>query len=154
MHATESGVVDHLATSDAHALTIARNSVASLSYHALGFQSNFAQGSAKKEYDEPIYKAEELGGIVGTNLRKKFDMREVIARVVDGSRMHEWKKNYGETVVTGFGSFCFFFVLEGLKTLLIAVCVVLICDFIASIHGYPVGIVRISPFPLSLVPKS
>lgn len=104
MHATESGVVDHLAVSDSHALSIARSSVKSLSYHPLPYESKYAQPETKAgEIEEPIYDPKELGGVVGTNLKKTWDMREVVARVVDGSRFQEWKKEYGPTIVTGFG---------------------------------------------------
>jgi 3-methylcrotonyl-CoA carboxylase beta subunit len=113
MHATVSGVVDHLATSDSHAISIARSAVASLSYKPLEYVSEYAK-PVGGVIEEPIHDVNELGGIVGTNLKKSFDMREVIGRIVDGSKFHEWKENYGNTVVTGF----------------------------AHIHGYPVGIVR------------
>lgn len=100
MHATESGVVDHLAISDSHALSIARASVKSLSYKALPYEV----AQRKEEVvEEPVYDANELGGVVGTQLKKTWDMREVVARVVDGSRFQEWKKEYGPTIVTGFG---------------------------------------------------
>ncbi len=51
--------------------------------------------------EEPLYNAKDLYGIVSTNLRKTFDVRDVIARVVDGSRFDEFKQNYGTTLVTG-----------------------------------------------------
>lgn len=104
MHATESGVVDHLADSDSHALSIARSAVASLSYRPLDYVSTAATPLPGK-IDEPIHSVDDLGGIVGTDLKKTFDMREIIGRVVDGSRFHEWKEKFGPTVVTGFGSF-------------------------------------------------
>ncbi|CAG8531031.1 9939_t:CDS:2 [Acaulospora colombiana] len=66
-----------------------------------------------REYEEPFYPASELGGIVGDNLRKPFDVKNVIARIVDGSRFEEFKELYGTTLVTGF----------------------------AHIYGHPVGIV-------------
>ncbi|BGP23650.1 hypothetical protein JCM10295v2_002551 [Rhodotorula toruloides] len=99
MHARESGVVDHLATSDEHAIALARQAVA-------GFAAAGRVGvSVQKEVDEvdePVYDPNELGGITGTNLKKSWDMREVIARTVDGSRFAEWKSEWGQTVVTGF----------------------------------------------------
>ncbi|KAI5480418.1 3-methylcrotonyl-CoA carboxylase beta subunit [Pseudohyphozyma bogoriensis] len=113
MHATESGVVDHLAINDSHALSIARSAVSSLHYKPLPFESPYGVPRAREEVKEPVHDPEELGGIVGTDLKKSWDMREVIARTVDGSRFHEWKREFGPTVVTGF----------------------------AEIHGYPVGIV-------------
>ncbi|KAK4053538.1 hypothetical protein OIV83_001706 [Microbotryomycetes sp. JL201] len=112
MHTTESGVVDHLAVNDSHAIAIARSSVKALNYKPLPYASKYAEPE-NKQVDEPLYDPKELGGIVGTNLKKTWDMREVIARTVDGSRFQEWKKDYGSTVVTGF----------------------------AHIHGYPVGII-------------
>lgn len=116
MHATESGVVDHLAINDSHALDLARSAVAALEYKPLGQASAYALPT--RESEEPVHDPKELGGIVGTNLKKSWDMREVIARVVDGSRFHEWKKEYGPTVVTGFGEFCSgFLVLPEIVTL-------------------------------------
>lgn len=109
MHARESGVVDHLATSDEHALFLARQAVASLA------RSN-ESSTPPKFVEEPIYDPNEVGGAVGANVKKSFDMREVIARTVDGSRFAEWKGEWGQTVVTGF----------------------------AHIHGHQVGIVRSS----------
>ncbi|KAK4058543.1 hypothetical protein OIO90_000705 [Microbotryomycetes sp. JL221] len=112
MHTTESGVVDHLAQNDSHAIAIARSSVKALNYKPLPFESKYSQPELE-QIDEPVYDPMELGGIVGTNLKKTWDMREVIARTVDGSRFQEWKKDFGSTIVTGF----------------------------AHIHGYPVGII-------------
>jgi 3-methylcrotonyl-CoA carboxylase beta subunit len=117
MHARESGVVDHLATSDEHALSLARQAVGSLAAASHSYTSPVAT----EKVEEPLYDPKELGGTVGTNVKKSFDMREVIARTVDGSRFAEWKREWGETVVTGF----------------------------AKVHGHQVGIVRrlgFSPF--------
>lgn len=100
MHARESGVVDHLATSDAHALSIARTCVATLA--AASNHRTDAVGAA--DVEEPAYSPKELGGVTGTNLKKSWDMRDVIARTVDGSRFAEWKAEWGDTVVTGFGT--------------------------------------------------
>lgn len=102
MHARESGVVDHLAVSDEHAIALARQAVAGLA-HAGGASAS-AGGTLLEQADEPLYDPRELGGITGTNLKKSWDMREVIARTVDGSRFAEWKREWGETVVTGFGA--------------------------------------------------
>ena len=105
MHARESGVVDHLATSDEHAIALARQSVAAFAA-ASGHASTSAVESTlsgSREVDEPVYDPKELGGVTGTNLKKSWDMREVIARTVDGSRFAEWKREWGDTVVTGFG---------------------------------------------------
>src|SRR5690554_5984170 len=106
VHTRISGVADHFAINDDHALDIARKAVARLNR------------TEKTKLDEapvkpPRYAAEEIYGIVGTDLRKPYDAREVIARIVDDSDFDEFKQNYGNTLVTGF----------------------------ARIHGYPVGIV-------------
>ncbi|KAF8165578.1 carboxyl transferase [Crassisporium funariophilum] len=107
MHSTESGVTDHLARDDEHAIVIARGIVGDL-------------GNARRMLtpppatpEDPLYPASELHGIVGTDVRQSFDMRDVIARLVDGSKFREFKKEYGTTMITGF----------------------------ANIHGYEVGIV-------------
>lgn len=98
MHTTESGVCDQLAENDEHALELAREAVSRLA-HA----SHAPLAPVAKDVEEPLYDPEELSGIVGTNLKKSWDMREVIARTVDGSRFAEWKREWGDTVVTGFG---------------------------------------------------
>lgn len=106
MHARESGVVDHLATSDEHAIALARQSVAAFaaaSGHASSSSAVEYTLAGSQEVDEPVYDPKELGGVTGTNLKKSWDMREVIARTVDGSRFAEWKREWGDTVVTGFG---------------------------------------------------
>ena len=132
MHSTESGVVDHLATCDSHAIEITRDIVGSLNYHPLEVKSEFAL--PQKPVEEPVHDVNELGGIVGVELKKGFDMREVIARVVDGSKLHEWKRGFGESVVTGFGwSRPRFFYNRKTNTLRAA-----------HLHGYPVGIVRLA----------
>ncbi|KAJ2796625.1 Methylcrotonoyl-CoA carboxylase beta chain, mitochondrial, partial [Coemansia helicoidea] len=96
LHCRTSGVTDHYATSDAHALELAREAVGSLNWRKP------TQQLALQAAEEPLYDAGELGGIVGTNLRRPFDVRQVIARIVDGSRLHEFKRLYGTTLVTGF----------------------------------------------------
>ncbi|MDX1658480.1 MAG: carboxyl transferase domain-containing protein [Nitriliruptorales bacterium] len=106
LHARTSGVVDHLAADDRHALQLARDAVANLNW-----TKNVPLDVADAE--EPKYDPSEMYGIVPTDVRQPYDVREVIARVVDGSRFHEFKPLYGDTLVTGF----------------------------ARIHGYPVGIV-------------
>ncbi|KAK0520623.1 Methylcrotonoyl-CoA carboxylase beta chain, mitochondrial [Tilletia horrida] len=98
MHSSESGVTDHLAISDAHALTLAREAVANLGL--IGGSPPLLSSSSPIE--EPLYPASDLHGIVPTSLRKPFDMRDVIARIVDGSRFFEFKKLFGTTLVTGF----------------------------------------------------
>ncbi|MCV6588870.1 MAG: methylcrotonoyl-CoA carboxylase [Marinobacterium sp.] len=106
VHCRTSGVADHYAENDTHALQIARTCVANLNRRK-------EVDLALKQPSEPLYAADELYGVVGTDLKKPFDVREVIARIVDGSEFDEFKKLYGTTLVTGF----------------------------AHIHGYPVGIV-------------
>jgi len=106
LHAKTSGVVDHLASSDEHALAIARNSVAALGAH----EKSYAPAGNE---EPPAYDEDELLGIIPVDTRKPFDVREVIARIVDGSKFDEFKKLYGDTLVCGF----------------------------AKIHGYKVGIV-------------
>jgi acetyl-CoA carboxylase carboxyltransferase component len=106
VHTATSGVADHFAEDDRHALEIARNMLQNL---------NVVRTSTpvdRIEPEEPLYDAEELYGIVPADLRKPYDVREVIARLVDGSRFHEFKARYGTTLVTGF----------------------------AHLHGYPVAI--------------
>ena len=106
MHARESGVVDHLAISDEHALALARQAVGGFASAGTGagLPSAASETGASAPADEPLYDPQELGGVTGTNLKKSWDMREVIARTVDGSRFAEWKREWGETVVTGFGA--------------------------------------------------
>jgi 3-methylcrotonyl-CoA carboxylase beta subunit len=105
VHTRQSGVADHGAQSDAHALSIARTIVTNL---------NRAKGVtlALREPAEPHYPAEELHGVIPADVRKPYDVREVIARIVDASELDEFKQDYGTTLVTGF----------------------------ARIWGYPVGI--------------
>src|SRR5271156_828514 len=106
VHKRLSGVSDHLADDDEHALQIAR---------AI-FENLGPRAAAPNEQDppeDPHYDPAELYGIIPADTRKPYDVREVIARLVDGSRMHEFKARYGATLVTGF----------------------------ARIYGYPVGII-------------
>ncbi|KAL7282196.1 hypothetical protein ACG7TL_003665 [Trametes sanguinea] len=107
MHSSESGVTDHLARDDEHAIAIARGIVSDLG------KAGGREVPPPVVPEDPLYPVSELHGIVGTDLRQAFDMRDVIARIVDGSRFREFKKEYGTTIVTGF----------------------------ANIHGYSVGIV-------------
>ncbi|MEY3014769.1 MAG: acetyl-CoA carboxylase carboxyltransferase [Pseudomonadota bacterium] len=95
VHTRISGVADHLAEDDPHAIEIARNIVGTLNV-AKRPEGVFAEPEA------PRYDAAELLGVVPTDLRTPYDVREVIARVVDGSRMHEFKPRYGTTLVCGF----------------------------------------------------
>eukprot|EP00743_Colponemidia_sp_Colp-15_P000947 GILK01001045.1.p1 GENE.GILK01001045.1~~GILK01001045.1.p1 ORF type:complete len:571 (+),score=92.91 GILK01001045.1:42-1754(+) len=95
LHCRTSGVTDHFATDDLHALSIARRIVSHFN------RAKPSQLSLRSS-EEPLFDISELGGIVSTDSRKPFDVRKVLARVVDGSRFHEFKKMYGTTLVTGF----------------------------------------------------
>ncbi len=106
VHGRISGVVDHIATDDFDALRLARNIVGHL--------------NRTKRFDlrlkpprEPVYPSEDLLGIIPVDKHQQFDIREIIARLVDGSDLHEFKQNYGASLVCGF----------------------------AHLHGYPVGMV-------------
>ncbi|KAI4254002.1 MAG: hypothetical protein L6R42_007353, partial [Xanthoria sp. 1 TBL-2021] len=99
MHSEVSGVTDYLAVDDAHALVLARRCVQNLGLAVRG-EGVEGAGREKGEVKEPLYDAEELGGIVGTSLRQQIPAREMIARIVDGSEFSEFKKEYGETLVT------------------------------------------------------
>lgn len=106
VHCRTSGVTDHYAANDSHALELARRSVANLN------RVKQPRLALKKPVD-PLYAPEELYGIIPTDTRKPYDVREVIARIVDGSEFDEFKQLYGTTLVCGF----------------------------AHIWGYPVGII-------------
>jgi 3-methylcrotonyl-CoA carboxylase beta subunit len=106
VHARQSGVADHYAQNDTHALAIARTIVANLNR-----VKNVTL--ALREPAEPLFPVEELCGVIPSDTRKPYDVREVIARIVDASELDEFKQEYGATLVTGF----------------------------ARIWGYPVGIV-------------
>ncbi|KAH8886670.1 carboxyl transferase [Thozetella sp. PMI_491] len=101
MHSSVSGVTDYLAVDDAHAIVLARRSVANLNWPA-GDATLAASASSEASFEEPIYSPDELLGIASTNLRKPLPIHEVIARIVDGSRFAEFKRDYGTTLVTGF----------------------------------------------------
>jgi 3-methylcrotonyl-CoA carboxylase beta subunit len=95
VHTRLSGVADHLAENDAHALAIARRIVANLNRTR---KNDFALGGG----EAPLYDPEEIYGIIPADTRHPYDVREIIARVVDGSRFDEFKARYGSTLVTGF----------------------------------------------------
>jgi 3-methylcrotonyl-CoA carboxylase beta subunit len=95
VHTSISGVADHFAENDAHALAIARDIVASLN-------RGKSMPLALAEPREPKYPAEELYGVIPRDTRRPFDIHEVIARIVDASEFHEFKARYGKTLVTGF----------------------------------------------------
>jgi 3-methylcrotonyl-CoA carboxylase beta subunit len=95
LHTRESGVADHYAMDDEHALAIARRIVKNLNRKkeiALELREALA----------PLHAPDEIYGVVPTDVRQPYDVREVIARVVDGSELDEFKQNYGMTLVTGF----------------------------------------------------
>ncbi|NLC35703.1 MAG: methylcrotonoyl-CoA carboxylase [Alcaligenaceae bacterium] len=106
VHTRLSGVADYLANNDLHALALARDAIASLNRRKPG-------QLALRPVQEPRYSPEELDGIIPVDTRKPYDVREVIARIVDGSEFDEFKARYGTTLVTGF----------------------------AHIHGMPVGLI-------------
>jgi 3-methylcrotonyl-CoA carboxylase beta subunit len=95
VHTRVSGVADHLAENDTHALHIARRIVATLN-------RTKPVGLKLLDAEEPLYDPEEIYGVIPTDTRKPYDVREVIARIVDGSRFDEFKARYGTTLVTGF----------------------------------------------------
>jgi 3-methylcrotonyl-CoA carboxylase beta subunit len=95
LHAKKSGVVDHLAENDEHALTIVRDIVSTL-------QPEGGAGLDLREPRPPLFDPEELYGIIPEDVRAPYDVHEVIARIVDGSELHEFKPLYGPTLVTGF----------------------------------------------------
>jgi 3-methylcrotonyl-CoA carboxylase beta subunit len=97
LHARKSGVVDHLAESDEHALTIVRDIVSTL-----GSPAQAGAQVAQREPRPPHYDPEELYGIIPEDVRAPYDVHEVIARIVDASEFHEFKPLYGSTLVCGF----------------------------------------------------
>lgn len=95
VHARVSGVADHLAQNDAHALSIARRIVSGLNWRKQGELD-------RAEPRPPRYAAEEIYGVIPADPKKPFDVREIIARLVDDSEFDEFKQNYGATLITGF----------------------------------------------------
>lgn len=95
VHTRLSGVADHLAQNDTHALAIARASVANLNWRK-------AHEQRLVPPRPPLFDANELHGIIPTDTRKPYDVHEIIARIVDGSEFDEFKARYGTTLVTGF----------------------------------------------------
>jgi acetyl-CoA carboxylase carboxyltransferase component len=95
VHTSISGVSDHYAESDAHAIQICRNIFETLGNREKQFIST-------KAIEEPLYDAEELYGIAPTDLKKPVDAREIIMRIVDGSKFQEFKERYAPTIITGF----------------------------------------------------
>lgn len=106
VHCRQSGVADHYAENDAHAMHLARCAISHLNRIK-------PEPLCRKKTREPAYDAGELNGIIPTDPRKPFDIREIIARIVDGSAFDEFKTLYGTTLVCGF----------------------------AHLYGYPIGII-------------
>ncbi|KAJ9577718.1 hypothetical protein L9F63_005711 [Diploptera punctata] len=95
LHCKVSGVTDYYATDDTHALHITQHIMR-------GLNTDRYVSDVTESPEEPVHPADELYGIVGDDIKKSFDIREVIARIVDGSRFSEYKAQYGETLITGF----------------------------------------------------
>lgn len=107
LHCRTSGVTDHLAVDDEHAINLAREVISNLNEkpsNSFGRSASTSGTDADRTFDieEPLYDPKELYGLVETNLTKTYDVREVIARIVDGSRFNEFKKLYGDTLVCGY----------------------------------------------------
>ncbi len=97
VHTRLSGVADHLAQNDLHALSLAREAISHLN-------KNKAVPGVTQAPVAPKFAADELYGVIPTDTRKPFDVREIIARIVDGSELHEFKPRYGTTLVCGFAN--------------------------------------------------
>jgi acetyl-CoA carboxylase carboxyltransferase component len=95
VHTRISGVADHFADDDDHAIALVRNIVENLRLEK-------QEPATRIEPEEPLYDPKELYGVIPRDLRKPYDVREVIARIVDGSKFHEFKERYATTLVTGF----------------------------------------------------
>jgi acetyl-CoA carboxylase carboxyltransferase component len=95
VHTTISGVADHLAENDSHALQICRNIFENM-------EIKDKQQLDVSSIEEPLYDAEELYGIAPVDLKKPVDSKEIIARIVDGSKFHEFKARYAPTIICGF----------------------------------------------------
>lgn len=95
VHSYTSGVTDHFAENDEEALEIARSIMAHINHQS-------AETVNMRAPEEPIYPVEDIYGIIPTDSRIQFDVREIIARIVDGSEFHEFKAGYGTTLVTGY----------------------------------------------------
>ncbi|XP_015062592.1 methylcrotonoyl-CoA carboxylase beta chain, mitochondrial [Solanum pennellii] len=102
VHCKTSGVSDYFAHDELHALAIGRDIVKNL--HMAGGPE--VSGQTRADYKEPLYDVKELRTIAPTDLKQPFDVRSIIARILDGSEFDEFKKLYGTTLVTGFGRIC------------------------------------------------
>ena len=107
VHTRLSGVADHLAENDLHALALARKVVGNLN-------KNKAQSPGDKAPAAPLFESKELYGVIPTDTRKPFDVREIIIRIVDGSQFDEFKARFGSTLVCGFAR------IEGMQVGIIA----------------------------------
>jgi acetyl-CoA carboxylase carboxyltransferase component len=112
VHTRLSGVADHFAENDDHALEICRNIIETLPIRSWKQSSSWLEALEVSPPEDPLYDIEEIYGILPTTIRESYDVRDIIARLVDASEFREFKARYGDTLVTGF----------------------------ARIHGYPVGI--------------
>src|SRR5215211_4867716 len=110
VHTRLSGVADHFAEDDDHAIELLQGIVSTLQRSTV---ATFLQSLDVSPPEEPLYSAEELYGILPATFRETYDVHEIIARLVDGSRFREFKARYGPTLICGF----------------------------ARIHGYPVGVI-------------
>ncbi len=106
MHSRISGLSDYFAENEHEAIRMGRDIIAHLNWRKLGY-------GPTKTADEPVHDAEEILGVIPVDLRVPFDMREILGRVLDGSRFEEYKTLYGTSILTGWG----------------------------SIHGFPIGVV-------------
>jgi 3-methylcrotonyl-CoA carboxylase beta subunit len=97
VHSRQSGVVDHLADNDAHAIEVLRSMVATLG------PASSVGAEEQADPEDPVEDPSELYDVVPADVRQPYDVREVVRRVVDGSGWHEFKALYGETLVCGFG---------------------------------------------------
>jgi acetyl-CoA carboxylase carboxyltransferase component len=113
VHTRLSGVADHFAEDDDHAIEILREIVSTLQHSNVPTFKRLISTLDLLPSEEPLYPAEEIYGILPTTFRETYDVREIIARLVDGSKFREFKARYGTTLVCGF----------------------------ARIHGYPVGVI-------------
>lgn len=100
VHCKTSGVTDHYAHNDEEAIDIARDIVSNLNWKYT--TDNAVVNNLPATAPEPLYDPKELGGIIPVDTKKPFDIRKVIARIVDGSEFHEFKALYATTLVTGF----------------------------------------------------
>jgi acetyl-CoA carboxylase carboxyltransferase component len=112
VHTRLSGVADHFAENDDHALEICRRIVETLPPNGCHGEKTWLDGLEVLPPEEPLYPPEEIYGVLPPTFREAYDVREIIARLVDGSQFREFKERYGATLVCGF----------------------------ARIHGYPLGI--------------